>query len=698
VLVVNEDGVDLNDYFQQLGGQPRIVVGGTLSGGLYAEDGALIGFKALITDNNALFPFTAATDREDDPNAPETLTFSLANSADYVASETAGSSAVTFYDSLEQVQANSGPVPTVGFTFDQTEFIESEGTVGTITVTVDGDIPAEGLQVYIDSEDRLLGEFDVFNAEVTGGAFPSPNGTASGFFFRVFENTATIKLAVFDETTNDQIPAEDALEGIESFSIALQPLEGYAIDPNAASADFTIADNPDSVVIPDAGEGEEGEGDGEQPVVAVDTDDRDVINDTLETAVDTGLSADNSSVTIDGSIAIRWRNEDEQKADNTEDVDLYSFELAAGESVSIDADSVPFELGGVSQVTAPTLRVFDAAGNELAMGVSDLTNGIVSDPETLTFTATEAGTYYVGVSQYLNDNYDPMVNASGDGVQLPEAGISPGEYSLNLSLANTPPTTGDLPVVGVTASPAVVSEEDNGGNASVTFTFTVEGEIPAVELDAEGNYVSGGLPIRYDGSSVAAIFDEIEGDPAYDGVEVTGFPTTADSTEYEFTLLSNTSTITLNILDDVIQEASEDYSYGIIASGDASYAVDPAATSGVVTLVDGQGGPGVGPSVGISVDKTELSEGDSLTVSFAVDGDIPAEGLEVLVASPTLRSLGEFVIFDEDNNPAVQLEGIEGFPVVYDGQGSSFVVTITEPTALLTLSVFDDGANEGLEN
>ncbi|MEO1387489.1 MAG: pre-peptidase C-terminal domain-containing protein [Cyanobacteria bacterium J06634_6] len=685
VLVVNEDGVDLNDYFQELGGQPRIVVGGTLSGGLYAEDGALIGFKALITDNNALFPFTAATDREDDPNAPETLTFSLANSADYAASETANSSAVTFYDSLEQVQANSGPVPTVGFTFDQTEFIESEGTEGTLTVTVDGDIPPEGLQVYIDSEDRLLGEFDVFNAEVTGGAFPSPNGTASGFFFRVFEKTATIKLAVFDETTNDQIPAEDALEGIESFSIALQPLEGYTIDPNAASADFTIKDNPDSVMIPDEGGGD-GEGEGEQPVVPVDTDSRDTINDTLETAVDTGLTADNSTVTIDGSIAIRWRNPDEQKADNTEDVDLYSVELAAGDSVAIDADSVPFELGGITQVTAPTLRVFNAAGNELAMGASDLTEGTISDPETLTFTATDAGTYYVGVSQYLNDNYDPMVNASGDGVQLPDEGISPGEYQLALTLTSNGGAS-PAPVVGFTIDPTVRSEED--AELGVDFNFAVDGEIP-----------EGGLSILVQGD--LSILDQADGsvDLGFENAQLGNLVSAEDGT-FEVILTDNTGKITVPILNDVIQEVDTDFAFSILENDgtlSSNYTVDAATSTASVTLVDGQGGPGVGPTVGISVDNGELTEGDRFSVNFTVDGEIPAEGLTVRVNSDTLRSLGEFDIFDAEGNPAVEFSGIADFPIVGDATGSSFLVTLTEPNASLTLSVFEDGPNEGLEN
>ena len=61
----------------------------------------------------------------------------------------------------------------------------------------------------------------------------------------------------------------------------------------------------------------------------------------------------------------------------------------------------------------------------------------MADPS-LSFTATEAGTYYVGISQYLNDNYDPMVNASGDGVQLVDEGISPGEYTLKLSWTGVP--------------------------------------------------------------------------------------------------------------------------------------------------------------------------------------------------------------------------------------------------------------------
>ncbi|MEL7330658.1 MAG: pre-peptidase C-terminal domain-containing protein [Cyanobacteria bacterium J06560_2] len=693
VIVKNEDGIDLNDYFEGLGGQPRIVVGGTLSGGIYDAEGALIGFKALLTSNNALFPFTAATDRTDDPNAPETLTFSLANSADYAANETATSSEVTFYDSLEQVQALGGPVPTVGFTFDQTEFIESEGTVGTLTVTVDGEIPAEGLQVYIDSEDSLLGEFDVFNAEVTGGAFPSPNGTASGFFFRVFENTATIKLAVFDETTNDQIAPEDALEGIEDFSLALQPLDSYAIDPAAASVDFTIKDNPDSVVIvPDDGDGD-GDGDGE-PTGPVDTDSRDTINDTIETAVATGLTAENNTVTIEGGIEIRWRNADEQKADNTEDVDLYSVDLAAGQTLGVNATSTPFELNGITQSTAATLRLFNAAGEELATSAATFENGVLTEAAPFDFTATEAGTYYVGVSQYLNDNYDPLVNASGDGVQLLDDGISPGEYSLNLTLGSD---QAPLPVVGVSVTPAAVSEED--ADTTVTTTFTVDGEIPPAQFDSEGNITGGGLSVLYQGP-LAAILDELSGDFSLNGLAIGPFFDLAQGI-FEVILFDNTATLELEILNDVIEEADQDYTFTLIendGSISSNYAIDPNASTTSVNVVDGNGGPGVGPTVGISFSETELTEGDEFTLNFNVEGDIPAEGLTVLVDSPTQFALGEFNIFNEDGTPAFTSTGIAGVPTVGDIGASGFLVTLTEPDASITISVFDDGPNEGPES
>ncbi len=45
----------------------------------------------------------------------------------------------------------------------------------------------------------------LFDAEVSGGVFPTSNFASSGFYFRAFEDQASITLQTFDETTNPEI-------------------------------------------------------------------------------------------------------------------------------------------------------------------------------------------------------------------------------------------------------------------------------------------------------------------------------------------------------------------------------------------------------------------------------------------------------------------------------------------------------------
>ncbi|PSF37400.1 calcium-binding protein [Aphanothece hegewaldii CCALA 016] len=103
-----------------------------------------------------------------------------------------------------------------------------------------------------------------------------------------------------------------------------------------------------------------------------------------------------------------------------------------------------------------------------------------------------------------------------------------------------------------------------------------------------------------------------------------------------------------------------------------------------------------GPIVGFSIAPTKLNEGDSLTVTFNVNGMIPEGGLEVNVDSDVFASLGEFAIFDMDGNPLFDSTGIAGLPAPNE-DASGFSVMLTENTATLTIDVFDDGANEGIE-
>ena len=433
IEVVAKSDTDFSGFLDDLTGTPRTAVGGEILGAVYDESGTPVGFKALLTSPNVSFPFPVGERNDDDPNAPESIKFSLANGEDYAVNSEVNTSDITFYDTLEQVQTG-GDVPQVGVSIDQSELVESEGTEVNISFDVEGEIPESGLLVYVDSETRgALGEFDVFNAEVTGGALPSANGDASGFYFRIDENNANIKLNVFDETTNPEIPEEDALEGIESFDFSIVESDGYTINTDAAGFSFTIADSPDSVVI----EQPEylGEGFPEEPT---DNDGRDGNNDTIANAVPLGLepASDNLSVTIDGEIDVRFRGED--AVDNTEDVDFYSFDLQEGQTIAIDIDANGIGDAGLDSILDSNLRIFDESGNELALNEQGAAPDEVFQAEGdpyLEFTAPEAGTYYAGISALGNDFYDPNVVASGSGWTFGES-FGADIYQVNFSLGS----------------------------------------------------------------------------------------------------------------------------------------------------------------------------------------------------------------------------------------------------------------------
>ncbi|MHC4065121.1 MAG: pre-peptidase C-terminal domain-containing protein [Planctomycetota bacterium] len=122
-------------------------------------------------------------------------------------------------------------------------------------------------------------------------------------------------------------------------------------------------------------------------------------NDTLLTAVDTGLAGDGTVIVIGAYIG----NGDFPERD----VDLYRFEVPAGaplpKFLSVQAEGDPGALDGY-------LRVFDADGQELA------NNDDESYPNLNPFLHSYllvAGAYYVGVSAAGNAYYDPAEPDSG---------------------------------------------------------------------------------------------------------------------------------------------------------------------------------------------------------------------------------------------------------------------------------------------
>lgn len=143
----------------------------------------------------------------------------------------------------------------------------------------------------------------------------------------------------------------------------------------------------------------------------------DPTNDTIDTAVATGLNRDNpGSTTKSGIIG------DNDAVDAAGlDVDLYAVSLKLGDSLDVNVESqvLGSELDSY-------LRVFNADGAPVE-GAFDDDSGEFEDSQ-LTFTPDTNGTFYVGVSGFGNIDYDATSAGSGE-----EAGTT-GEYEITLNL------------------------------------------------------------------------------------------------------------------------------------------------------------------------------------------------------------------------------------------------------------------------
>lgn len=138
--------------------------------------------------------------------------------------------------------------------------------------------------------------------------------------------------------------------------------------------------------------------------------------DTLATAAVVGIRS--------GEIRLSGRIGDGSAT--TRDVDLYRVTLAAGQTVTIDVDAAT--LSGGSTLDS-YVRLFNSAGRQLA--VND------DDPSTydslLSFRATTAGTYFVGVSGYGNGAYSPTRAASG---RAGSTGVYQVRFALTAATSN----------------------------------------------------------------------------------------------------------------------------------------------------------------------------------------------------------------------------------------------------------------------
>ncbi|MEM7808430.1 MAG: pre-peptidase C-terminal domain-containing protein [Planctomycetota bacterium] len=109
-----------------------------------------------------------------------------------------------------------------------------------------------------------------------------------------------------------------------------------------------------------------------------------------------------------------------------DDVDMFSFDVVAGQTVGFDVDRE-----GGSTLDA-FMRLFDVNGNELAIADDGTApDEAVSSDQGLSgyfeFTFATAGTFFVGVSSFGNNNYDP-VTGTGDSI-----GDTTGDFQIFLT-------------------------------------------------------------------------------------------------------------------------------------------------------------------------------------------------------------------------------------------------------------------------
>ena len=449
IFIDSEDDTTVGSPLSQFAVLEADVTGGNFP----IPNGDSSGFFFTVTEQTAtitLSVFDELTVPNIDPLTVQEglvgLNFALQPLADYAIDSDASEVNFTIADNLDSgIQ--------VSLTGEPEALVESEGTVSVHTFSLSTPPPAEGLTVSVAAS--ALSEFDLDTIEVAGGTIAAVR--EDGFDLTITEQTATISLPVLDDAIE---------EGGETASFTLEESDNYELNAAFNEATFTLADTLDQATV-----AEESELIGDE-----------ISNSTIPEANALSLSADNPSVSISGLIG-------ESFSDLPEDVDFFSFDLEVGQTVGLDIDTekilpntINFRqvvypaLADILQKPDTELRLFDEEGNELAINRDGAAPGeaFSRDPY-LEFTAEAAGTYYVGVSQLGNRNYDPFTARSGSGWTFPEVGINNGFYDLTATLTegsgNNPtpdPTPGDDTLTGTPDTETLFGDLGNdviiGGN------------------------------------------------------------------------------------------------------------------------------------------------------------------------------------------------------------------------------------------
>ena len=180
--------------------------------------------------------------------------------------------------------------------------------------------------------------------------------------------------------------------------------------------------------------------------------DEDADNTILE-AIDSNISSTGTTSTVlTDSIA------------SMSDVDIYSFQLDAGQGITLDLNAATQDSDLDSY-----LRIFDSEGNELAVDDDDDKNVVAENTTAdslLNFVADTSGEYYIGVSSQGNSTYDSVNGSTNFSNTL---GFSTGDYELAMDIS---PVVADSDLDN-TISEAIDTEVGSTKERSITVSDTI---------------------------------------------------------------------------------------------------------------------------------------------------------------------------------------------------------------------------------
>ena len=207
---------------------------------------------------------------------------------------------------------------------------------------------------------------------------------------------------------------------------------------------------------------------------------RDEANDQISTAVETwqGRQHNPEFYATDAVIG----DSTETLNDVSLDVDFYQFHMDIGDRVTIDVD-------GASKSTLDSvIRLFDATGKQVAVNDNGVAPGEKAGVDSyLSYIATAAGTYYLGVSGKGNETYDALSLGNRQGP------ASTGGYHMELNVLT--PQTWVITAVDGTQITDGTTFTVSDVTRSVTYEFD--------DVTATPGVATGNVAIVYDSRPVA---------------------------------------------------------------------------------------------------------------------------------------------------------------------------------------------------